>query len=217
MTRQNRLAALLGLSLALLLVLSGCGQGGGSSSQIQGSSSAQSSSGESQQSSSSTPQTESSQGDSSSQSSTPSAGPVDGDGAYDIALGHAGLTRDQAVLMKLERDRDHGRDQYEVDFFSGGKKYDYEIDAATGAILKMEVENSGLSPDAVSIGLEEDRQIALNRVPGATEEHIHLELDVDDGYAIYEGEIYYQQTEYEFEIDARTGALLEWKMESAYD
>ena len=35
-----------------------------------------------------------------------------------------------------------------------------------------------------------------------------MELDLDDGKYIYEGDIIYQQTEYEFEIDANTGNAL---------
>ena len=35
-----------------------------------------------------------------------------------------------------------------------------------------------------------------------------MELKIDDGQYIYEGDIVYQQTEYEFEIDANTGDFL---------
>ena len=39
------------------------------------------------------------------------------------------------------------------------------------------------------------------------------ELDHDDGYYRYEGDIIYQQREYDFEIDANTGNILEWSEE----
>ena len=35
----------------------------------------------------------------------------------------------------------------------------------------------------------------------------------DDGRQIYEGEIYYNRMEYEFEIDASTGTIIEWSAE----
>lgn len=56
---------------------------------------------------------------------------------------------------------------------------------------------------------------ALERVPGTTEQDLRMELDHDDGKYIYEGDIIYQQMEYEFEIDANTGKFLKWSEERA--
>lgn len=38
-----------------------------------------------------------------------------------------------------------------------------------------------------------------------------------DGYVLYEGKFFYNELEYEFEIDAQTGRILEWDVESIYD
>lgn len=65
----------------------------------------------------------------------------------------------------------------------------------------------------VQITQEEAIKLALDRVPGATEQDIMIELDYDDGYYKYEGDIIYNQKEYEFEIDANTGTFLEWSEE----
>lgn len=65
----------------------------------------------------------------------------------------------------------------------------------------------------VSISLEKAKKLALDRVSGATENNIHIKLDYDDGHYVYEGEILYEQKEYEFEIDANTGTFLEWSEE----
>ena len=54
----------------------------------------------------------------------------------------------------------------------------------------------------------------LERVPGATESDVRIRLDRDDGREVYEGELYYDRTEYEFEIDASTGSFLEWSADS---
>ena len=40
--------------------------------------------------------------------------------------------------MKVERDRDDGRLEYEVEFKAGGMEYEYTIDGVTGAILEYE-------------------------------------------------------------------------------
>ena len=55
--------------------------------------------------------------------------------------------------------------------------------------------------------------MALERVPGATEQDIRIELDYDDGQYKYEGDIIYDQKEYDFEIDANSGTFLEWSEE----
>lgn len=65
----------------------------------------------------------------------------------------------------------------------------------------------------VAVRLEKATALALSRVSGATENDIQIELDYDDGYYVYEGEILYGQKEYEFEIDANTGTFLEWSEE----
>ena len=59
------------------------------------------------------------------------------------------------------------------------------------------------------------KQTALARVSGATEKDIYeWKLDYDDGRTEYEGKIIYGGTEYEFTIDATTGAVLEWEAET---
>lgn len=65
----------------------------------------------------------------------------------------------------------------------------------------------------VKLTEEEATKLALDRVPGATEQNLWIKLDFDDGYYQYEGEIIYNQKEYEFEIDANTGTFLEWSEE----
>lgn len=73
--------------------------------------------------------------------------------------------------------------------------------------------NTQTDPTDVQITLEEASKLALDRVPGATVQDLKIELDYDDGRQIYEGDIIYNQKEYEFEIDANTGDFLEWKEE----
>lgn len=66
------------------------------------------------------------------------------------------------------------------------------------------------NPDGAAISFEEAKQMALERVPGATEANLEMELDRDDGFLLYEGEIHYNSREYEFEIDAATGNFVKW-------
>ena len=72
--------------------------------------------------------------------------------------------------------------------------------------------NTG-STSGVAVTLEEAQNIALERVPGTSAQNISIELDEDDGWYIYEGDIVYDGMEYEFEIDANTGNILKWEEE----
>ncbi|HZK70825.1 MAG TPA: PepSY domain-containing protein, partial [Clostridia bacterium] len=65
------------------------------------------------------------------------------------------------------------------------------------------------------IGIEKVKEILLLRVPGATIAEIDLEYD--DGKVKYEGEMYLNNLEYEFEINAVTGAVLDWESDSNDD
>ena len=60
--------------------------------------------------------------------------------AKSIALNHAGVSENEAYDMDIELDDEDGILVYEVEFKSGGMEYSYEINAATGAILKHESE-----------------------------------------------------------------------------
>lgn len=61
------------------------------------------------------------------------------------------------------------------------------------------------------LSVEEASQLVLDRVPGATTDDLRIELDEDDGRYKYEGEVIYNQVEYDFEMDANTGNFLEWE------
>ena len=60
--------------------------------------------------------------------------------AKSIALNHAGVSENKAYDMEIELDDEDGTLVYEVEFKSGNIEYDYEIDAASGTILKHEAE-----------------------------------------------------------------------------
>ena len=60
--------------------------------------------------------------------------------AKSVALNHAGVSEVKAYDMDIELDYEDGTLVYEVEFKSGNMEYSYEINAATGAILKHEAE-----------------------------------------------------------------------------
>ena len=66
------------------------------------------------------------------------SGDIGSQSAKSAALTHAGLSESQTTGMKVERDYDDGRLEYEVEFKSGGMEYEYKIDGTTGTILEYD-------------------------------------------------------------------------------
>ena len=58
--------------------------------------------------------------------------------AKNVALQHAGVSESKITDYAWETDNADGRRVYEIEFKYGGYEYDYEIDAANGAIIKSE-------------------------------------------------------------------------------
>ena len=135
--------------------------------------------------------------------------------AKTIALNHAGISASNAVFLHAKLDYDDGRRIYEVEFYSGSKEYDYEIDAATGQILSFDYDAEHYTPSAASgnyIGEAKAKQIVEQRA-GTTGTYREFKLERDDGRMVYEGELRSGWTEYEFTIDALTGTILEWEVD----
>ena len=148
-------------------------------------------------------------------------GAVDEETAQKIALEHAGVKATDATITKSKLDYEGRRQVYEIEWYAGGKKYDYEIAVDTGEILSSgyDEKTAGWSgSNSVTVSEADAKQTALDRVSGATEKDIYeWKLDYDDGRTEYEGKIIYGGMEYEFTINAATGAVTEWDVESVYD
>ena len=158
---------------------------------------------------------------------TPAAnGQITLEQAKETALKHAGLKADAVTFVKAEQDYENGKLVYEVEFVTndGGKvvEYDYEIDAATGSVVSYDydAENYVSAKGATTVSVDEAtaKQTVLNKVPGATAANIYeWKLDFDDGRWEYDGKIVYNLMEYDFTVDASSGAVTEWDVESIFD
>lgn len=129
--------------------------------------------------------------------------------------------------LRIHKDFDDGRNIYEGSIYYNGVEYDFEIDGQSGQIIDWGSEmdddrwdddnwNNSQSSGSV-ISEKKAKNIALGQVQGATDQNIRIHMDNDDGRQIYEGDIIYNGMEYEFEIDAQSGDIIDWSSESAYD
>lgn len=158
--------------------------------------------------------------------------------AKEIALG---LINGRIVEFELDDTDDDGDDnpEYEIKIVANGYKYEIELDAYTGRVLEFEKDddddddkddrknivsksntNAGKPAQKVNtknastgkkqvIGAARAKEIALGRAKGKI-----VEFELDDGK--YEVEIVGNGYEYEIEIDAYTGKVLEFEKD-AYD
>ena len=143
-------------------------------------------------------------------------GTVDEAAAQKIALEHAGVKAADATITKSKLDYEDGRQVYDIEWYAGGAKYDYEIATDTGEIISSAYEEKTMGADSKNVTVSEAdaKKTALDRVSGATDKDLYeWKLDYDDGRPEYEGKIIYGGTEYEFTIDAATGAVMEWDVE----
>lgn len=146
------------------------------------------------------------------------------DAAVDAALGHAGVTRSEVRKLEVDLDYEHGSMVYEVEFEVGAAEYEYDIGAADGDIVWYEIERDGTVEQGGSaidgkaaISSDDAKTAALNHAGLTTAQVTHLkaELDREGGKLVYEIEFKSGGHEYEYVIDAATGAVI--KSEKEHD
>ena len=137
--------------------------------------------------------------------------------AKNAAFTHAGVSAANASVTKCKLDWEDGRQVYEIEFWVDGIEYDYEIDASSYAVLKSGQDwgdhhhSGGASQQPGSfIGDEAAKSAALTHagVSAADAGYVRCELDEDDGRWLYEIEFQVGNLEYEYEIDASSGAVV---------
>ncbi len=165
------------------------------------------------------------------------------DQATKVALQNAGFEESDVTLLRGHFDRDDGISTYDIEFRgSDGFDYDYVISANDGTIIEANRElaellsgaqnqqDSGQAQESTSqsggssqgtnyISADKAQSIALQHAgvsaSDATFRKAHL--DRDDGIYVYELEFVSGDLEYDYEIHATTGAILDWDRDSIYD
>lgn len=142
--------------------------------------------------------------------------------AKEIALKDAGLSEADVTFQTVEYEYDDGITYYEIDFHSqingNGDKYEYDISATDGRIISYSSKPTRTETPTDNVLAEaEIEQIVREKAGIAEALTISLCLTQDDGRAIYKGEFVYGEQEYEFEVEAASGVIVDWDVESIYD
>ena len=160
-----------------------------------------------------------------SEGSGSSGGGISVDEAKRIALEKvAGAS--ESDIVKVVKDIDDGREEYDVEIVYDGFEYDIELSAEDGRLLDISKEKadaeepvvvetaSPSSDNSSDADLAKAKKTALAQVPGASESDIvKAHKDYDDGRQEYEVEIRYNGYEYDYEIDAETGNIISSDMD----
>jgi uncharacterized membrane protein YkoI len=142
--------------------------------------------------------------------------------SLEIAVEHAGITADQIThIDDHELDADDGRQIWEIEFHADGYEHEFDVDARTGEVIDHErdredddVARRGQAPAQPApsdrLSGEQALQIAVEHTGVGAPSHVDdLELDSDDGRQIWEIEFDAGGLEYEYDVDAHTGAILD--------
>ena len=147
--------------------------------------------------------------------------------AKNIALEHAKVSPNEAGFIQVKQDYDDGMVEYEIEFYKGNTEYEYTINAANGQIIsnKQELKQNLLdkagqmissTPNTnFSISNEQAVQTALNHAQLDKNQIRNLTCyqDIDDGRSMYKVKFWKDYTEYEYEIDANNGQIIEFDIE----
>lgn len=156
--------------------------------------------------------------------------PIGKDKAMDIAVAEFGKASAAEILhSEVDPELDESPAHYEVEITGrNGEEIEYKIDAYSGAVIavKREMADDDEASEArpakpaqpgtaQDIGHAKAKSIALNHagVDANTVYDMNIQLDVEDGTIIYEVEFKSGNREYDYEIDAATGAILHHEAE----
>ncbi|MDE7230160.1 MAG: PepSY domain-containing protein [Oscillospiraceae bacterium] len=143
--------------------------------------------------------------------------------AKDIALKHAGISASAVTFTKSKLELDNGIWEYEIEFIANSREYEYTINAVSGTIISFESESIPQQSDSGSnsqqgserITEAQAKDIALRHagVSSSAVTFTKSKLELDNGIWEYEIEFFAGGSEFEYKLNAVTGAVLEWEMD----
>ena len=148
--------------------------------------------------------------------------------ARNFAFVQAGISPEQAVVTETEFKYSGGRFVYEIEFTAEGNKYEYTVDSKNGQIIEEEIEGlydgSQVTEKVTEkeepaekklIGVDKAKEIAIeaSKENASSVKVNEARAEKEDGRDVYKIEFVTSEKEYEYEIDAYTGAILEQSSE----
>ena len=145
---------------------------------------------------------------------------IGSDNAQRFAFADAGVDPASAQAVRVAYERFEGEFVYSVEFIAGETEYTYKINAEDGSVVRKESRTSqpdSTVPLSAAITLEAAQEIALADAGVSREEAIfsRAEAGTEGGLSVYRFRFYVANVEYEYAINAATGAVYK-KVTSVY-
>ena len=140
-------------------------------------------------------------------------GAIGGENARKFAFADAEVDPVSAQAVRVAYESFEGDFVYSVEFIAGDTQYTYKIGAADGSVVRKEsrttAQPDSTAPLPAAITLEEAQAIALADAGVSREEAIfsRAEAGTQAGLSVYIFRFYAANVEYEYEINAATGAV----------
>lgn len=157
---------------------------------------------------------------------------IGAEAAREIAITHAGVDEANVTKYESELDFEKGTMVYDIEFDCDGYEYDYDINAETGDVVTSEKkqegkkdttaaengngQNGGGQTDVVYIGEAAALNAALSHAGLAADaavERYECRLDREKGQMVYELEFVFDGCEYDYDINAESGAVVKYEKE----
>ena len=152
----------------------------------------------------------------------PQTSVISAEQAVEIALAQAGGGTVATTEFRYKKD---GRPMYKVLLVENDTRVKIEVDAQNGQVTKFERKNiesvkysktmpGPLANEEIAIDAAKAREIALGRTDGGTVVEVEKEYE-RDGRVVFELDIVKPGYKYEVKVDARSGAIVEYKEKAA--
>lgn len=130
-------------------------------------------------------------------------------------------------VLKAGKDKDDGITYYDFTIVTDTEKYEVEVNAENGKVLKVEKDddyipansnttdqtNQNNTQNTTQITAEKAQEIAMNKVGTGTLIKCELDFDDDTQKYKYEVEIKDGRVEYDLEIDANSGDIIKYEQD----
>ena len=138
------------------------------------------------------------------------------DTVKDIVFKHAKVENKNVTNLEIEYDYENGNMIYDVEFHCNNIEYDYEVDAVSGKILKIEIENNNNNNNSNNKYLSKNKTeaIAIKKANVSKYYDYDIEFEFKGGTPIYEVEFETDGAEYEIEIDAKNGNIIKYEVKN---
>lgn len=143
--------------------------------------------------------------------------------ALDVALKDAGITEKEASHIKIKYELEDGVYVYDIDFYVTGGEYSYDINAENGKIVSKDFEKKRVPKKKITRTKKNSGFISKNKAKSIVLKHaklsekevefVKVKKERENRSYVYDIEFHTDTKEYSYEVNAKTGKIIEFSSE----